>query len=557
MEKNHIYKAAIYVRLSKEDGDVSDASKAESNSISNQKELIRDFLKDKQDIEIVSERVDDGYSGVNFERPAFQLMLEDIKKGRVDCVVVKDLSRFGRNYIESGRYLEKIFPMLGVRFIAVNDNYDSLAGKSQSDEIVIPFKNLINDAYCRDISVKIRSHLDIKRRKGEFIGSFTVYGYQKDGADHNRIVPDEYASGVVRNIFAWKIGGMSQQGIADKLNCMGVLSPAEYKKSRGSNYRAKFQTRSRAVWSAVAVTRILMNEAYTGVLIQGKTTTPNYKVKKTVVKEQEEWVRIPDAFEAVISKEDFDTVQILLGKDTRVAPDKESVYLFSGIAVCGDCGRLMTRKVSTVAGKKYSYYMCSASKRDGTCTSHRIREEELEEAVTQALNAYVEKLSEIKEILNYIETLPMQSVDIKRLEMRIVQLEEEAEKYAGLKVSVYEDLKDGLISKEEYVSIKQEFETRRKNAIDSVCKIREEIQRLAQRDGKRHEWIENFVKNRGMDKLVRNVVVELIEKISVYEDKRIEVRFRYEDRFEEVLEMMEGMKAELQENGVKRLGEVS
>lgn len=226
MEKNHIFQAAVYSRLSREDGDVSDASKAESNSISNQKELIRNFLKDKQDIQVVSERTDDGFSGVNFERPAFQLMLEDIRQGKVNCVIVKDLSRFGRNYIESGRYLEKIFPMLGVRFISVNDNYDSLAGKSQTDEIVLPFKNLINDAYCRDISVKIRSHLDIKRRKGEFIGSFTVYGYQKDERNHNRIVADDYASKVVQDIYAWKIGGMSQQGIADKLNRQGVLSPA-------------------------------------------------------------------------------------------------------------------------------------------------------------------------------------------------------------------------------------------------------------------------------------------------------------------------------------------
>ena len=145
MREKHIYSAAIYVRLSKEDGDVSDASRAESNSISNQRELIKDFLKEKTDIRVVSERVDDGFSGVDFERPAFQSMLEDIRQGKVDCVVVKDLSRFGRNYIESGRYIEKIFPMLGVRFIAVNDGYDSLAGKSQADEIVIPFKNLIKN----------------------------------------------------------------------------------------------------------------------------------------------------------------------------------------------------------------------------------------------------------------------------------------------------------------------------------------------------------------------------------------------------------------------------
>jgi len=535
MSNIKIYKAAIYVRLSKEDGDVSDASKAESNSISNQKELIKDFLKDKQDIVIVSERVDDGYSGVNFERPAFQLMLEDIKQGKVDCVVVKDLSRFGRNYIESGRYIEKIFPMLGVRFIAINDNYDSLTGKSQTDEIVIPFKNLINDAYCRDISIKIRSHLDVKRRKGEFIGSFTIYGYAKDEHDHNKIVIDEYAAGVVRDIYQWKISGMSQQRIADKLNDMGVLSPAEYKKSCGIKYSANLQTKKQAIWSAVAITRILTNECYTGTLIQGKVTTPNYKVKKTVIKDEEDWVVIPNAFEAIITKEQFDMVQEILKKDTRVAPDKKSVYLFSGIAVCGDCGRQMSRKVSTVAGKKYVYYMCSANKKEGVCSSHRIREDELEKAVVTYLNSYIDELENIQHFLEFIDKLPYQEVNVKRLNMRIVQLEEDAQKYEKLKVSVYEDLKDELISKEEYISMKQEFENRRRAALDSIAQIKIEIETLASRNGKHHEWIESFIANKGIEKLERNVVVELIDYIKIYEDKRIEIIFRYADNYKEIL----------------------
>ena len=535
MSNIKIYKAAIYVRLSKEDGDVSDASKAESNSISNQKELIKDFLKDKQDIVIVSERVDDGYSGVNFERPAFQLMLEDIKQGKVDCVVVKDLSRFGRNYIESGRYIEKIFPMLGVRFIAINDNYDSLTGKSQTDEIVSPFKNLINDAYCRDISIKIRSHLDVKRRKGEFIGSFTIYGYAKDEHDHNKIVIDEYAAGVVRDIYQWKISGMSQQRIADKLNDMGVLSPAEYKKSCGIKYSANLQTKKQAIWSAVAITRILTNESYTGTLIQGKVTTPNYKVKKTVIKDEEDWVVIPNAFEAIITKEQFDMVQEILKKDTRVAPDKKSVYLFSGIAVCGDCGRQMSRKVSTVSGKKYVYYMCSANKKEGVCSSHRIREDELEKAVVTYLNSYIDELENIQHFLEFIDKLPYQEVNVKRLNMRIVQLEEDAQKYEKLKVSVYEDLKDELISKEEYISMKQEFEKRRRAALDSIAQIKIEIETLASRNGKHHEWIESFLANKGIEKLERNVVVELIDYIKIYENKRIEIVFRYADNYKEIL----------------------
>ena len=557
MKENKIYRAAIYVRLSKEDGDVSDVSKAESNSISNQKELIREFLKSKEDIAVVSERVDDGYSGVNFERPAFQLMLEDIKQGKVDCVVVKDLSRFGRNYIESGRYIEKIFPMLGVRFIAINDNYDSLIGKSQTDEIVIPFKNLINDAYCRDISIKIRSHLDVKRRKGEFIGSFTVYGYRKDEQDHNHIVIDEYASGIVEKIFIWKIEGMSQQGIADRLNNMGILSPAEYKKSCGSNYRAKFQTKSKASWSAVAVTRILTNENYTGTLIQGKYTTPNYKIKKTVVKSEDDWVRIENAFEAIVSREQFAMVQELLKRDTRVAPDKKTVYLFSGIAVCGDCGRQMSRKVSTVAGKKYVYYMCSANKKDGSCSSHRIREDELEKVVVAYLNTYIRELCSIKRLLDCVEKLPLQESNIKRLELRIVQLEEEAQRHEKLKISVYEDLKDNLITKDEYVTLKNEFETRRRDALEAIAQIRSEIDSLAKRNGKHHEWIETFVSKREVETLTRNVVVELIESICVYEDKRLEIKFRYADKYAEALYLISNIDGTHSDEENKTLQEVS
>ena len=172
LKTDRIYHAAVYVRLSKEDGD-----KEESDSIVNQKELIRAFLEDKPDIEVCGEWADDGYSGADFERPNFQGMIREIEAGRIDCVVVKDLSRFGRNFVEAGRYIDQIFPALGVRFIAVNDGFDSAKGRTSSDRILIPFKNLINDAYCRDISVKVRSQLETKRKKGDFIGSFAVYGY--------------------------------------------------------------------------------------------------------------------------------------------------------------------------------------------------------------------------------------------------------------------------------------------------------------------------------------------------------------------------------------------
>lgn len=185
--------------------------------------------------------------------------------------------------------------------------------------------------------------------------------------------------------------------------------------------------------------------------------------------------------------------------------------------------------------------MCSANKREGKCTSHRIREEELEAAVTECLNLHLEKLAELKRIMDHIGTLPMQDSDVKRLEMRILQLEEDAERYESLKVSVYEDLKDGIVDKEEFLAIKQEFDSRRKAALVSIGKLKQEVRELAERDGRRHEWIEMFVKHRGIRLLVRSVIVELIEEIRVYEDKRIEVKFRYEDRCLEIMKMAEGI----------------
>lgn len=188
-----VYRAAIYVRLSKEDGD-----KAESDSIVNQKDLIKNYVSERRDIVVCMECVDDGYSGVDFERPNFRRMICEIEAGTINCVIVKDLSRFGRNFVETGRYLDQIFPALGIRFIAVNDGIDSINGRTTSDRILIPFKNLINDAYCRDISIKIRSQLAVKRKKGDFIGSFAVYGYRRDPDDRHKLVVDDYAAAVVQ-----------------------------------------------------------------------------------------------------------------------------------------------------------------------------------------------------------------------------------------------------------------------------------------------------------------------------------------------------------------------
>lgn len=233
---NEKYNCATYLRLSRSDGD-----QQESNSIKNQRALLNDYMGKHPELHKFDEYVDDGYSGTNFERPDFKRMMQDIEKRNVNCIIVKDLSRFGRNYIETGRYLERIFPFMGVRFIAINDHYDSAEENDDKGRILIPFNNLINDTYCRDISLRVRSHLDVKRKEGQFIGSFAGYGYRKDPKDKNHLIIDEYAAGIVQEIFKSKLNGMSSQRIASHLNELGVLPPNEYKRANGFNYTCGFQ----------------------------------------------------------------------------------------------------------------------------------------------------------------------------------------------------------------------------------------------------------------------------------------------------------------------------
>ena len=229
MQKNVCYHTAIYLRLSRDDEDIDGSAKRESDSIASQRELARSFVREQPDMELFDIYIDDGYSGANFDRPDFKRMMADIENGNVNCVVVKDLSRFGRDYIEAGRFIQKTFPAFSVRFIAITDHYDSLTADQSTTSLVIPVKNFVNDSYCQDISEKVKSHQKIKREKGKFIGAFAVYGYQKDHEDKNKLVIDEYAAKIVKNIFTWKLDGMSNLAIAKRLNENGIFSPLEYK----------------------------------------------------------------------------------------------------------------------------------------------------------------------------------------------------------------------------------------------------------------------------------------------------------------------------------------
>ena len=520
-----IWNATLYLRLSRDDGD-----KEESGSITGQRELLRDYISQHPELREYAIRIDDGFSGSTFERPGFQKMIEDVKAGRTDCIVVKDLSRFGRNYLDAGEYIEKIFPFLGVRFIAVNDNYDSLGEKKSSDDLIIPFKNLINEAYCRDISMKIRSQLEIKRKNGQFLGSFAAFGYLKDEQDKNKLVVDQYAADIVRDIFKWKLEGISPQDIADALNKLGVLSPMEYKRSLGMKYTTSFKTSAKAAWSAGTVIRILKNPIYTGILIQGKETTPSYKVHKRIAKDKSEWTVIENSHEAIISEIDFDSVQKVLKCDTRRSPDDKAVGLFSGMLFCGDCGASMVRKTVPAGEKKYVYYVCSAHKQDKSCSPHRMRDTALEEIVLDSLRQHIREVVNMSELLDITDTAPLRTAQAQKVQRQLDKKHEEYEKLQKLLMSLYENLTDGVIDREEYARLKASFTARADEAEKQMDALRESLNDIRSH-GTENVWMNEFIKRQELASLDRAVVVALIDKILIHSNNVVEIIYRWQDEF--------------------------
>ena len=536
------YKACIYARLSQEDED-----KSESDSIVSQKVMIREFVENHPDIEIVSEKVDDGYSGVNFDRPGFQEMMEEIRAGKVNCVIVKDLSRFGRNYIEAGNYLEKIFPLMGVRFIAINDYYDS-SDKNQSDSLIIPFKNLINDAYCKDISVKIRTQLEIKRKKGQYIGSVPVYGYMKDPEDHNHLIPDPEAAEVVRSIFQMKMQGMSIGRIMKKLDAEGIPGPMEYKLAKGVGVSTVLRTYPKALWSYNAIKRILQNEIYIGNLVQGKASSPNHKIKKLLPKKKEEWIRVEGTHEPIVDEFVFWNVQVQMKKDLYTAPGRSTVYPFCGLLTCADCGQNMIRKTARWNGKKYIYYKCGSYIAGRGCTAHSIRVEKLETAVLEAIRARVTAVCDMTDIVNSVGQINSGKLNMGKYDRQVVKLQDEIEQYQKYKRQLYKSLQEGTISKKDYEIFRRNYDDQIERTEAAIAHVKEEKDTLIKNGVKDFGWMRKFRKYRNISELDRMVVVELIDHIVIGEGERIEIHFRNDDEFNLLHQTIELFAEDVTEN---------
>lgn len=523
MKRKNCFQTAEYIRLSKEDGD-----KAESDSIGNQRKLIDEYIKEKAEFVRYDTYVDDGYTGTNFNRPAFRRMIGDIEAGKVNCVIVKDLSRFGRDYIDTGRYLERYFPDRNVRFISITDNIDSF---EQAYDMLLPIKNIFNEQYARDISRKIHAAVSTKQKAGEFIGAFASYGYRKSPIDKNKLVIDPYAAGVVRRIYELYLEGFGKNRIAAILNKEKIPCPSEYKSLSGDHYRNSNRLEGVSYWTYSTINRILQNEMYAGNMVQGRKRQQMRSRAKAV--EREDWIIVPNTHEPIIDKDTWEKVQDLLKRRTRNLNVAEKSSVFAGFLKCGDCGRALVKKT----GKNISYY-CGTYVRCGRqyCTPHMVPHKVLENILLNDLKELlcgVENLKELVEKQTRRRAGAVQGNDEENSEKTQETYDEkikllwELDRVRKLKKAVYEDYHEHLISQKEFTDYRQDYIRKEALLEKQLTFLEEKDKKKKEIDAFEEPWLNQLFQTGKIECLNREIVAIMLHEIKVYEDHKIKIEYNF------------------------------
>ena len=519
--------AGLYVRLSNEDN-----GGKSTDGIDNQLELLLEFVKQFEKVKTVETYMDNGQTGTDFERPGWERMMEDAKCGRINCIIVKDLSRFARNYLEAGDYLEKVFPFLGIRFIAVNDQFDSAGEIFPSKELIMEFKNLANDYYSKDISNKIMSAFRVKKEQGQFIGGKAPYGYI---LEKNHYVVDEFAADVVKRIFKMKLEGTSAYKIAGILNQEGIPSPSRYAGEQGVK---KYKNCSHILWQQEAVSRILYNRAYVGDLVQGKYNRSIYSRERQGKKEEAAWEVIENAHPAIIDREVFQKVQEIREKNRKVWKDRQGGpgygNVLEGILVCGICHHAMWRNKGVRNGKARYYFFCGSAygHSQTKCNTSSIVDYKIFDMVLKQIKLQIALAVETDSLLEQMKKSDSQSAVYRMKKKEAERARDELQRYIYLKTSIYEDLKQGILTKDEYLTAKERY-TRKISEFETELNNKQtELDHFKQCMRGENRWLKAFLNFRDAKELTRDMAVSLLEKVEVYEDKRIHIRFRFRNEYE-------------------------
>lgn len=540
-EKKVLFKAGLYARLSHEKEE-----NIERGTIETQMELMKNYVKDHEDIVIEEEYYDASFTGTNFERPDFKRMLEDAKTGRINCIIVKDLSRLGRNYVEMGNYIERVFPFLNVRFIAVTDDFDSFR---PGTDLMMPLKNIVNEFYAKDISKKVSTAHRRKWTTDEYMCGFAPYGYLKSKTEKNRIVVDEATAGNVRLIYKLFLDGKGYTPIAKYLNEQGIMSPLMYLKSLGYQQNV----RTNGVWTKTTVKSILTNQAYIGSAVHGKVVIEKYNNIPLHATDPSEWVVVENTHEPLIDKKTFEKVQervkeisdAYFAKEFTKHPPNE-MNLLKGKIVCGDCGKGM--RLSPRTTKSYVYFCGTFS--DGinpACSRHKIDQEEVNKAVFAQISNHmrccIDALKVIRELNARSRGLKKYDVYEKAITRQRRELEKVNRKFSEL----YGDYSEHLINESEYLTLKQQYLLKSealKKEIDNLLVSQNLYSKNYKIDEDWENLINKYLKCR---KLNKELADAFVDKVQVFEDGRISVNLVYDDCLEELLQVKNKREGDLYE----------
>ena len=510
------YKVGIYIRLSKEDEEKEKYS--ESESIQNQRALLMQYIKENK-LNFIAEYVDDGISGTSFDRPGFNKMIEDIENGKINMVITKDLSRLGRNYVQSGYYTETYFPEHNVRYIAILDNIDTAIDSANND--IAPFKSILNEMYAKDTSKKINSVLQSKRKQGEYLGT-APYGYKKDPENKYHLIIDEEAAKVVKLIFERYLEGYGTMQIADYLSEQKIPIPSDYnKKKRGT------KSITYGLWAQSTVRFILSNEIYTGTVIQGKRKKLSFKSKKYIDVPEEDWVRVPNMHEAIVSVEDYERAKRII-ESTKGSRVVENDYLFKGLLRCYDCKGYIGIRSPDKNGNIYG--RCQRYGRYGkfdVCSPHNFNYQVFEESMILVLKEICKEYSnkkKLEEIAKKSKSKEDKELDLKnRLKTYEAQIQKETRKLELL----YEDRLSEIIAVDSYIKNANRIKNEVKEYQDRIKEIEQELSEEKNKQNK-DEKLDNLVDEfLNMEKPNKEIIREFIERIEIHSDKQVDIYFNF------------------------------
>ena len=528
----------IYVRLSIENSGKDD----DGDSIENQISICKEYVEEHPDLKLYDVYEDNGKKGTNFERPEFKRLMDDVRAGKVKCVLVKDLSRFGRDYIETGEYLEKIFPFLGIRFISITDGYDSLTAGDAEGALMIPLKNMINDVYAKDISRKIITSFRARQEKGEYLPAFPPYGYVKSKTRAYRYEVDEAVAPYVKMIFEWKAAGVSHSEICKRLNDMGAVTPAKRKVELGIWHAEKYK---HTIWHGRTIIDILKNATYTGTLVYGKMPKSLYQGIKCHRAKPDEWRCIPDVHEAIVSQELFDKVQAIFEERSERMQKKwaESkqvrdniVNLFVKRIYCGDCGKRMrfVKGNNALRDKNFYYtnYVCGGYLDSGyrNCTRHSTRYQDVVDAVFVAMQVQMEYALNQEKMMQKLRGTAKERNLIDQYVAKVNYLTQELKKINSRREGLFESFAEGILDEADYQYAKKSYD---EEYASLEKQLSEAKLRKRELDGvltANNEWLKAMHKVEDATELNQDLVNALVKNVLIYEDNRVEVEFKFREQ---------------------------